>query len=114
MRRFAYALALLGFTALAGSAACQDSTRRDTVRQDSLRQDTTHHRVHRRIPETSRGEVDSAHRRKPPVDTSRIKPPSRRDSSLARQEMRADTSSVARDSTIRSDTQAKKPPPPHY
>jgi hypothetical protein len=122
MRRFVLMLALLSLTTLASSAACQDSTRRDSLRQDSLRrdsllQDTTHHRVHRRVPETSPGEVDSVRRRKPPVDTSKIKPPTRRDSAQARQEMRVDTSSVARDSTTRPtrpDTQAKKPPPPHY
>jgi hypothetical protein len=102
MRRFAFLLALLGVTVLANSAVAQDSTHRDT----------THQPVHRLVPATSKGEVDSV-RHKPPLDTAKIRTPTRRDSAFARQEMRADTASIARD-TIgrpRPDSQPKKPPP---
>lgn len=110
MRRFFFILTLLGFTALANSAFAQDTT----AKRDSARRDSIYHRlVHQ---DTSRGEVDKK-LRKPPQDTSKIRAPSKRDSSLVRQELRADTTSVARGDTVRDrrpppDTQAKKPPPP--
>jgi hypothetical protein len=127
MRRFAFMLTLVGVTSLAGSALAQDTTaqrdsaRRDSVRRDSAQRDTTHQRLHKRIPATSRGDVDTS-RHKPPAreDTAKIREPSRRDSALVRQEVRTDTSSVARDTGARDtvarqrpkpDSQPKKPPP---
>ncbi len=115
MRRFLFLLTLLGVTLLAGSAGAQDTTaKRDSARRDSLQ------RAHQRIPETSRGDVDTS-RHKPPalVDTAKIRAPSRRDSALVRQEIRSDTASVARDTAVRDtthrrpkpDSLPKKPPP---
>lgn len=117
MRRFLFLLTLLGVTLLASAAVAQDTT----AKRDSARRDSTHHqRVHNRFPETSRGDVDTS-RHKPPAleDTAKIHSPSRRDSALVRQEIRADTSSLARDSVPRDtthrrpkpDSLPKKPPP---
>jgi hypothetical protein len=107
MRRFALMLALLSVTALAGSAIAQDTT----AKRDTATRDTTHKRVHH---VTSKGEVDSASHPKPKLDTAKIHEPTRADSSLARHEMRADTSSILRDTTARPHTPPpqKQPPPP--
>ena len=87
MRRLSFLVALLTFTAVAGSAAGQDSVRRDTTR----------HCPHKRVRVTSPGEVD----------TAKIRAPSRRDSSLVRREMRTDTASAGKDTSARP----TKPPP---
>lgn len=102
MRRLSFLVALLTFTTIAGSAACQDSTKRDTTRRDttqrdSICRDSTNHRPHRCVRVTSPGEVD----------TAKIRAPSRRDSSLVRREMRSDTTSAGKDSSARP----TKPPP---
>jgi hypothetical protein len=106
MRRLSFMLTLLGVMVLASSAFAQDTT---------ARQDTTHHPLHKRIPATSRGDVDTS-RHKPPAaeDTAKIHAPSRRDSALVRRELRTDTASVARDTIVRPHAppdSAKKPPP---
>ncbi len=98
MRRIAFLVALLAFTAVANSALAQDSTRRDTTRRrDSTWQDSTHRWHHKHVRVTSPGEVD----------TAAIRNPSRRDSSLVRREMRVDTASAGKDTSARP----TKPPP---
>jgi hypothetical protein len=96
MRRPLFLIVLLAFTGSAASAMAQDSTRRDTTRRDSTWQDTTHRRVHKRVPVTSPGEVD----------TSKFHKPTRRDSALVRREMRPDSASTSGDTAARP----SKPP----
>jgi hypothetical protein len=117
MRRFALLLALLSVTALASSAAAQDTTaKRDTAakRDSATKRDTIKFpTTHKRVRMMSQGEIDSLSK-KPKLDTAKIRAPSRQDSSLARHEMRADTSSILRDTTARPRTppDSQKPKKP--